>query len=153
MKFRRTVVALSGSALMLTGCGSQPAASPTTVTVPTTIIKTSLVEVTYTRQASVITTVTMPPVTITASGGGGAAGGAPAGNGPTGPFIDGTYLVGTDVASGNYKCSNASDNTRWIVEDSAGETLDIDFSSVARVPANGYTIQFKECGGQWEKVG
>lgn len=155
MRFRATAVALSGSALLLAGCGSQPAAAPTTVTVPSTVSKTVSKTVSVTSTITVGTTVpTTVPTTVTetvsAAGGGGDAAG---GSGPTGPFSDGTYLVGTDVASGNYKCSNASDDTRWIIEDSAGETLDIDFSSVSRVPANGYTVQFKECGGQWERVG
>jgi len=132
------------------------AAPPVTVTVTATAkITAPTVKVTVTNVAAAPdpVTVTAPApaaVTVTAEAG---AAPAAAGGGAAGPFSDGTYLIGSDIQAGNYKCSGATDNSRWIIEDSAGETLDIDFSAVARVPADGYTVQFKECPNQWEKIG
>ena len=120
-----------------------PAAPAVTVTVTNVAAAPDPVSVTVTAAAP-------PAVTVTAEA---PVAAIPAGGGAAGPFSDGTYLIGSDIQAGNYKCSGATEDSRWIIEDAAGETMDIDFSAVARVPANGYTVQFKECPNQWEKVG
>lgn len=144
MKLRGMIAGLG--VMVLAGCGGQ-AAAPTTVTTtaPAPPARTVLSPTTVPGPTTTVTATTTLAVTAPAV--------APAGRGGAGPFADGTYLVGSEVAAGNYKCNAADGDTRWIIEDPAGETLDIDFSSVARVPANGYTVQFKACSGQWERVG
>lgn len=72
---------------------------------------------------------------------------------PIGPFTDGTYLIGTEIATGNYKCSVNSDSVRYIIKDQTGEATQIDFTSIASVPASGYVVQFEECSGEWTFVG
>lgn len=149
MKLRGMLAGLG--VMILAGCGGQAAAPPTvTVTAAAPPARTVMSPTTVPGPTTTVTATTTLAVTATAAappaGGAGGGGGA-------GPFADGTYLVGSEVAAGNYKCNAADGDTRWIIEDSAGETLDIDFSSVARVPANGYTVQFKACSGQWERVG
>lgn len=147
MKLRGIVAGLG--VLVLAGCGGQ-AAAPATVTVTAAAppARTVLAPTTVPGPTTTVTATSTLAVTATAT-----AAAAPAGGGGSGPFSDGTYLVGAEVAVGNYKCNAADSSTRWIIEDSAGETVDIDFSSVARVPSDGYTVQFKACSGQWEKVG
>lgn len=157
-------LATAGAIVVLAGCSApQEAAAPVTVTATETsnqtVVMTTIrpsttriyasyteeVEVTVTE--SVVQTVaTTEMVTVTESAAGVAA---PAGQ----SFSDGTHLIGTEIPAGRYKCSDGDDNTRWIVEDSNGETLGIDFSTVAFVSADGFSVQFKECAGQWDPVG
>lgn len=149
MKVRATVIAISVSVLFLAGCGSQPAAAPTTVTVPTTVVKTSLVEVTYTRQSSVISTVTMPPVTVTASTA------VPAANAsdPSAPKANGNYLVNKQITPGNWQCSSGDDATFWRISDSSANTINNGFSTIASVDGSAFTADLLRCDGTWTLVG
>jgi len=156
------VVLLGVGSAIGAGTKKTEAAAPVTTTV--TVTQSAAAPITVTKEAAAVAPVTVtapapaaltvtgpapPAVTVTAAP---PAAAAP-GGGETGPFVDGTYLIGTDIQAGNYKCSGATSDSRWIIEDVAGETMDIDFSAVARVPANGYTVQIKACPDQWEKVG
>jgi hypothetical protein len=148
-----------GASTKKTEAAAAPVVTTATVTAEVTVTAdpVTAAPVTVTNAAAAVEPVTvtaLAPEAVTVTAPAPATAAAPAaGGGSSGPFVDGTYLVGTDIQAGNYKCAGATSDSRWIIEDAAGETLDIDFSAVARVPANGYTVQFKDCPNQWEKVG
>lgn len=148
MRLRATVISISGSLLLLTACGSQQAAAPSTVTVPTTIVKTSLVEVTYTREPSVITTVTMPPVTVTAT----APSAAASSSDPSAPKANGNYLVNKQITPGNWQCSSGDDSTFWRISDSSAKTINNGFSTIASVEGSAFTAHLLKCKGTWNLV-
>ena len=159
-------------AIAITACGADPApiAEPSTVTAMSTVMATTQVEVpttvleTETETETVVTTKDKPvPTTVkqtvvktvpttktkveteTKTLDPGDLGGK--------TFTDGTYLVGSEIAPGNYKCSDGDDSTFFSAETKDGDIVENGFTTVAIVPAEAFTIQFSRCAGDWKKVG
>lgn len=66
---------------------------------------------------------------------------------------DGTYLIGVDIPPGNYRCSDESNSPYFTIRDKNGEPMDIGFSAIASVPADGFSVQFMDCSGTWQFIG
>jgi hypothetical protein len=150
MRFRGIASALCGSVLLLlAGCGSQEAAAPITVTVPTTVPKTVPVTATITLTSAVPTTVaTTVPTTVTVTA-------APTANAsdPSAPKANGNYLVNKQIAPGNWQCSSGDDSTFWRISDSGANTINNGFSTIASIDASAFTADLSRCNGTWSLVG
>ena len=152
---RATVVGLAVGSLMLTGaCAAQPAAAPSTSTIPVTVVSTLRVTTsvtatvtppTVTTSVTVPVTQTAPAVTVTAA--------AP---GPAAAFHDGTYLVGKQVEPGTYQASNPNPGgglCYWERTTSTGEIIDNGVNSgVMYVDPTDFAIRVDGCGS-WAQVG
>ena len=139
---------------VVTACApSGGAAAATTVTATTTAVARSTVTTAATQ------TVSAAPVTVTVTESAAPAAAnseaseAPSGGGAAGPFTDGLYLIGVDIQAGNYRCTApSSDGSYWRVADQGNNLVDGGFAEIAFVNG-GYSVEFKYCDGQWERIG
>ena len=141
---------------VVTACapsGGESAAAATTVTATTTAVTLSTVTSAATE------TVSAAPVTVTVTESAAPAATnsgapeAPTGGGAAGPFTDGLYLIGVDIQAGNYRCTApSSDGSYWRVADQGNNLVDGGFAEIAFVNG-GYSVEFKYCDGQWERIG
>lgn len=71
---------------------------------------------------------------------------------PATSIDNGDYLVPGQIRPGVYQCSSG-DNPYWESLDKAGEIIDNGLSSIARVPADAYSMTLNRCSTAWVKVG
>ena len=141
---------------VVTACapsGGEGGAVATTVTATTTAVTRSTVTTAATE------TVSAAPVTVTVTESAAPAAAnsvapeAPTGGGAAGPFTDGQYVIGVDIQAGNYRCTApSSDGSYWRVADQGNNLVDGGFAEIAFVNG-GYSVEFKYCDGEWERIG
>lgn len=74
-------------------------------------------------------------------------------SGPSGQAAaNGDYLVGADIASGVWQCRDTGTSMYWATTDRAGEIIDNDLGSIARVPETAFAVKLKGCIGDWRQV-
>ena len=138
------------------GSGPAEAAATTTPPVPVTV---TAPPVTVTAPAPAQATVTMPPpppVTVTAEPA------APkAGTGPDDPKNNGKFLLGSQINSGTWQCSEAKkigtgsnemDMAYWEVTDQANGIVENGNDTIAVVGSEGYTVTLSGCATTWTKA-
>lgn len=73
-----------------------------------------------------------------------------------GPIVDsapnGDYIIGTDIAPGVWQCRSGSDSLYWETTDRAGDIVDNDLGSIARVNADAFAVKLKGCEDAWAAV-
>lgn len=65
---------------------------------------------------------------------------------------DGDYLVGTDITPGVWQCRDASNSIYWKTTDRAGEIIDNDLGSIARIPDSAFAVKLTGCVTDWIAV-
>lgn len=67
---------------------------------------------------------------------------------------NGFYLIGVDIAPGIWRSQGSGDDCYWSVTKSNGDIIDNHFGmagGTAYLPANGFQIEFNDCG-MWEFI-
>lgn len=180
---KRLTGGLAAAAVLLAGCGSTAAPAAQTVTrtatvagptgtvtasatvtssVPTRIIITQVSLVPVTDQITMFKTVTTAAPTVvrsavrtvemTVTESAAAAPGAGASPGGS-SLANGDYIVGSDIAVGTYKCNSPSDTIYWETTSKAGDIVDNDLGSIARVVSNAYAVKLSGCDSDWTLKG
>lgn len=67
-------------------------------------------------------------------------------------IVNGDYLVGTDIATGVWRCSADGGSLYWETDTKSGDIIDNDLGSIARVPTSAYSVTLRGCDGDWAKV-
>ncbi len=65
---------------------------------------------------------------------------------------NGDYIVGSDIAVGTYKCNSPSDTIYWETTSTAGDIVDNDLGSIARVVSNAFAVKLSGCNSDWTRT-
>ncbi|HEY5784120.1 MAG TPA: hypothetical protein VIT65_05035 [Microlunatus sp.] len=137
--------------------GSSAATAAPAAPVTVTVTAPPPAPVTVTAPAPAPVTLPAPPavtVTVTAEPAAPAPAEAPAANDEaSSPKDDGTYIVGSEIAPGNWKCSEekAGGLMWWETKDEAGEVNDLGTAGLAHVSDDDFSVWLDDCAVSWTK--
>ncbi len=156
---------LGGGALILlvigfalgSGGGNSTAAAPAAAPAPVTVTAAAVTVTAPAPDAVTITADAPAPVTVTAEPA------APkAGTGPDDPKANGKFLLGSQINSGTWQCSEAKkigtgssemEMAYWEVTAQDNSIVHNGNDTIAVIGGEGYTVTLSGCATTWTKVG
>lgn len=137
--------------------GSSAATAAPAAPVTVTVTAPPPAPVTVTAPAPAPVTLPAPPavtVTVTAEPAAPAPEAPAANDEASSPKDDGTYIVGSEIAPGNWKCSEQKSGGLmwWETKDSAGEVNDLGTDGLAHVGGGDFSVWLDDCAVSWTKV-